>query len=190
MNNSVSQSQSRGRKILLAMFAVTIAPVAASYLTYYFWKPTGGLSYGQLLTTQPVPLFQLSTLDNKAAALSDFKGKWLLVMADNAACAKPCQDALFAMRQFRVAQGKDMGRVERLWLLTGDGNPSAEALASADNAKIYRAKVAIPLPGDVGEGFYLIDPLGNQVIRYSRHADPVKVIKELGKFLKNNENLG
>ncbi|HEY9103630.1 hypothetical protein [Chitinimonas sp.] len=178
------------RRIILAVVGICAAPIAASYLLYYVWKPAGGLTYGQLLETRPVPAFRQVTLDGKAADLGQLKGKWLLAMVDDGSCNVACLDALHALRQIRIAQGKEMGRLERVWFLTGTAAPSAEALARADGARLFRAQDPVPLPGDQTGGYYLIDPLGNQVVRYPRSADPVKVIKEIGKFLKNNENLG
>lgn len=188
--SSVDQSSKGSRKTFYLLVAVCFAPILASYITYYFWRPATGLTYGQLLKIQPVPDFSMTTLAGKPAALTQFKGKWLLVVADKAACAENCRAALHAMRQFRVAQGKDMGRVERLWIVTDKAEIASDVMAAAEGAAIWRAETGIPLPGVVEDGFYLIDPLGNQVIRYGRNADPVKVIKELAKFLKNNESLG
>ncbi|WP_269532824.1 cytochrome C oxidase subunit I [Chitinimonas sp. BJYL2] len=179
------------RWMLLLLVAVCAAPILASYLTYYFWKPQGGRTYGELLEVKPVPAFPQQTLEGKPAGLADFKGKWVLVMSDDVTCAKSCMDALFAMRQFRLGQGKEMERVTRLWLVRGEGMPSSAAVSAADGATIHRIGAeAVPLPGDVNAGIYLIDPLGNQVIRYPRSADGVKVIREIAKFLKNNVNIG
>lgn len=179
-----------GRRTLFLLIAITIAPVLASYLAYYVWKPQGGMTYGELLKVGPVPAFAMQTLDGKPASLAEFKGKWVLTMADGTGCTAACQDTLHALRQYRIAQGKEMPRIERLWLLTDAGQPSAAALAAADGAHVRRALAPVPLPGELATGFYLIDPLGNQVLRYPRDAQPGQVIKELGKILKNNQNLG
>ncbi|MDN3576552.1 cytochrome C oxidase subunit I [Chitinimonas viridis] len=188
--NAATQPKRNGRWILFALIAITIAPVLASYLAYYVWRPEGGKTYGELLKVGPVPAFRQAGLDGKPAALADLKGRWVLVMAASGDCQQACQKDLHALRQIRMAQGKFMDRVERLWLVTDAAAPSAQAVAAADGARTVRALEAIPLQGDVATGYYLIDPLGNQVIRYPRTADPVRVIKEVGKFLKNNENLG
>ncbi|GAB3242730.1 SCO family protein [Chitinimonas naiadis] len=188
--NAPVTATSRNRRVLYTVIAVSIAPILASYLLYYFWKPAGGLTFGQLLEVKPVPTFRQVTLDGKPASLGDFKGKWLLAMVDDASCQGSCLDTLHVLRQVRLAQGKDMGRVERVWLMLGNANPPAEAQTRADGARLLRAQDPVPLPGDQTGGYYLIDPLGNQVLRYPRSADPVKVIKEIGKLLKNNENLG
>ena len=178
------------RRIMLVMLVVTLAPVLISSLLYFFWKPQGGHSYGELLQTKPVPAFAMTAADGKPAALGDFKGKWLLLAVDDAACAQACLDALHALRQIRVAQGADMERIRRVWLVADGAAPTPAATTAADGADIRLVHGAIPLPGDLRSGIYLIDPLGNQVMRYGREQDHGKVIKEINRILKNNEALG
>lgn len=180
----------KGRLTLLALVGITIAPVLASYLAYYVWKPAGGRSYGELLPVRPLPELTLRTGTGQPASADAWQGKWLLLMVDDAACTQSCLDTLHALRQYRLAQGKEMKRVERLWLIRGAGSPSAQALQQADGAQLRHVSGPVPLPGAQADSFYLIDPLGNQVMRYPRQAESAKVIKELGRLLKNNENLG
>lgn len=184
------QEIKRRRRVLIMLIAVTVAPVLASYSAYYFWKPQGGRTYGELLPVQSVQELRLSTLEGQPGRLADFKGRWLLVMADSGQCAASCQETLFALRQIRMAQGKDMNRLERLWLLTDGVMPDARLLARSEGVQVRKLVGAVSLAGKVDESFYLIDPLGNQVMRYPRNAEPVKVIKEVGKFLKNNPAFG
>ena len=50
MTEAPTQKKTRqGRWTLFALIAITIAPVLASYLAYYVWKPSGGKTYGELL---------------------------------------------------------------------------------------------------------------------------------------------
>jgi cytochrome oxidase Cu insertion factor (SCO1/SenC/PrrC family) len=189
-NSEISSTSARRKWTLIAILAVSIAPVLASYLSYYVWKPQGGKSYGDMLTVKSVIDTPLQTMDGRASSFAEFKGKWLLVMANTSQCSTSCMETLFALRQFRLAQGKNMHRVERLWLVTDVDTPNMEAVKQADGAQIRRIPSPVPLPGDVADSYYLLDPLGNQVLRYSRMAEPNKVIKELGKLLKNNEALG
>jgi hypothetical protein len=189
MTSPQAETQSRRLTVTL-LIALTVAPVLLSTATYFYWKPTGGKSFGQLLPVRPVPAFAMQRLDGTAASLAEFKGKWLLVVVDDGRCDQHCKDALYAIRQYRIAQGTEMSRVERLWLVTGDMVPDPAAVAAADGAQIRRAMVRPPLPGDVTAGIYLLDPLGNQVMRYARDDLPAKVIKEIGRLLKNNQAIG
>jgi cytochrome oxidase Cu insertion factor (SCO1/SenC/PrrC family) len=176
--------------VIPVLFVIAIAPVLASYLTYYVFRPAGGHTYGELLEVKPLPAFQMTTLDGKRHDWQPFRGKWVLVMRDGGACNVPCAETLHTMRQYRLAQGKEMQRVERLWLVTDTQRPSAEALAAADGAAVRWVSSGAPWAGDPRGTLYLVDPLGNQVMRYRPGLDHTRVIKEIGRFLKNNEALG
>jgi cytochrome oxidase Cu insertion factor (SCO1/SenC/PrrC family) len=179
---------------LLAIFLVSLSPVILSYLTYYVWRPTSFQTYGEMLPIRPVPAFEATDMQGKPASLAVVKGKWALVMVDDAACAKSCNDTLFAIRQIRTAQGKEIERIARVWLVQGASTPqgNAEFTSGVQVLRLNGQDVRLPVPqgGNLRDYIYLVDPLGNQVMRYARTADPVKIIRELAKFLKHNEAIG
>ena len=41
-----------------------------------------------------------------------------------------------------------------------------------------------PAEGDRADHIYLLDPLGNLIMRYPKNADPKKMHKDLGRLLK------
>ncbi|MGL4229733.1 MAG: hypothetical protein ACRCWJ_00065, partial [Casimicrobium sp.] len=65
-------------KMILLVALVCAAPFISAWIAYYFFKPEGGSSYGQLLKTQPVPKLAFSAQDAERT-----KGKWLLLQQDN-----------------------------------------------------------------------------------------------------------
>jgi hypothetical protein len=91
------------------------------------------------------------------------------------------------MRQVRLAQGKNMDRVERVWLLLDAGPPPQEIARLYDGAVIARAtpELLAALPAaDVRDHIYLLDPRGNLILRFPKHADPKRMIKDLERLLK------
>jgi len=198
-------SQWSGRWKLLAVVAVCAAPLIFSYLTYYVIKPTGRTNFGTLLDPRQHPIPALGTVDleGKPKALDAYKGKWIMLQAAPGDCQQTCQDQLIAMRQLRIMQGKGMERIERVWLVT-DQNPLDIALMKwIDGTHMLRVKpeaVSAWLPveqgGKVADHIYLIDPLGNLMMRFPKmqfpkNADPEnvsqdlrKVSKDIGKLLK------
>ena len=109
----------------------------------------------------------------------------MLVTFDAAACDAYCERKLYFMRQVRRAQGKDMDRVERLWVLT-DGAQAARRAA----ARRSKARASAEIPGQAvfrasaADHIYLVDPLGNLMMRFPRDPDPSKMIKDLQRLLK------
>lgn len=93
------------------------------------------------------------------------------------------------MRQVRTAQGKEMDRIERVWLLTDAGMPSAELLREYEGTYVARLndpKLAAALPADADRAahIYLVDPLGNVMLRYPENPDPRKMIRDFERLLK------
>ncbi|MEW9897254.1 cytochrome C oxidase subunit I [Chitinivorax sp. PXF-14] len=183
------------RRILLILLLVCIAPFAASYLAYYVWKPSQAKTHGDLLQTRPLPAHVLPDVAGRPGGLAAVKGRWVLLMADGGACARRCQDKLYMMRQLRLAQGKELDRIERVWLVA-DSAPASEP-DMAEGVRRWRAadsallrELPVPAGERVEDYIYVIDPLGNQVLRYSPMHNPTQIIRELTKLLKNNEALG
>jgi len=177
----------RGRLIVAAIFAVCAMPLVAALVAYHFFPPAGRTNYGELVDPRPVARAVLQRLDGRPFTLAELQGKWVLLQVDDAACGPPCQEKLFLMRQVRLAQGKNMDRVERVWLLLDAGPPPQEIARLYDGAVIARAtpELLAALPAaDVRDHIYLLDPRGNLILRFPKHADPKRMIKDLDRLLK------
>nr|WP_246542388.1 cytochrome C oxidase subunit I [Collimonas antrihumi] len=165
----------------------------ASYFTYYVIKPQSRNNYGALLDPRdyPVPELGSTALDGKPLTLDAYKGKWLMVQIDSGECQKACQDKLFEMRQLRLMQGKEMERIERVWLITDDQPLSTMVMREYDGTRLLRVKPDLLkawLPTDANtsaaDHIYLIDPLGHLMMRFPKDADPNLVKKDLSKLLR------
>lgn len=199
-NQANTKQTARGRWKLLAVIAVCAAPLLASYFMYYVVKPKGGeTNYGTLLDARqyPIPSMANKQLDGSPATLADYRGKWVMLKVGPSDCQQDCQDQLFAMRQLRTMQGKAMDRVERVWLITDEQPLETMIMRVNDGTHMLRAPAAVVakwLPVEQGERaadyVYLIDPLGNLMMRFpkgavsSDTAKARKVHKDIAKLLK------
>ncbi len=162
----------RNKLVLVAL--VCAAPVVLGTAAYFFgWGLGSAGNYGELLAPQTV----------SAPPLEKLRGKWVLVSFDAAACDAYCERKLYFMRQVRRAQGKEMERVERLWVLTDAGQPRAVFLTAIEDTRLGRF-AADGFPGEARDHIYLVDPLGNLVLRFPRDPDPSRMIKDLQRLLK------
>ena len=121
---------------------ICIAPVIASSIAYYIYRPEGRVNYGFLIN-EPIDASkvlvkveikpenestfaglvtkkQVSLESYQINSLKDFKGRWLLVRIGSAKCDEICIKELYAMRQIRLMTGKNRSRVERVWLISND----------------------------------------------------------------------
>src|SRR5258708_6452143 len=185
-----SPAQSRGatrsgRRTLTFLAAVVIAPVIASYTAYYVFPREARTNYGELLATGPAPALAGTRVDGQPFALPQLRGKWVLIVNAPGGCDAHCVQALYATRQARTMQGREMDRVQRLWLGTGDRAPEPALIAQhADLLLVHVSREALAgLPAGV-DRIYLIDPLGNLVLAFPGDPDIGKVGRDLERVLR------
>jgi len=117
----------------------------------------------------------------------------MLAAADRAACPESCARKLFILRNSHASQGKNVERLVRVWFITDDApvpDKVLEAYRGTVMVRVSPAQLRAYLP--VGEGetlaapLWVIDPLGNLILRYPGEADPVKFRKDVSKMLYNS----
>jgi hypothetical protein len=170
--------------MLLLLAAIFFVPVAASFILYYGmdWRPSGGTNHGELYTPAPLP----------AGAAPLAERRWALVYAGDGACDENCRRSLVFARQTRLSLNQDMTRVNRVFLATGNCCDRAylagehEGLAVLDvAADPALAPVLAALPATEREhSLYIVDPLGNLVMRYDTRTPPRGLLEDLKKLLK------
>jgi cytochrome oxidase Cu insertion factor (SCO1/SenC/PrrC family) len=174
--------------ILVALFA---APIAASLVTYHFFPPAGGGSYGELLlppaTVTPQPF------DDPAGARFAFgqlRGKWVLVASDSGACEAACAAKLTLLRQVRLALGREAARVERVFVVDDVRRPASTTLDSFDGMRVALTPPGLQLPpGAVNDRahVYLVDPNGNVMMRWPAAAEAKRMLGDLKRLLKASQ---
>jgi len=174
---------------LLGIGALAVAPVLGSYLLYWFWLPQQHTNYGALIEPKPMPSGALERLDGKSFAFSELRGRWVFVVTDSGACGAKCEEKLWKIRQVRQAQGKELGRIERVFLV--DGGVAPEPRIEQEYVGTWFVKSgdggvlrALPAEGTARDHIYLVDPLGNLMMRFPPDAEPKRMIKDLGRLLK------
>jgi hypothetical protein len=164
---------------LAALMAIFALPVIGGWIAYVSgWGSGTASNYGTLLPPRP--------LDDPAFAA--LRGKWVLVQLDRGACDANCERKLYYMRQARRAQGRQMGRVERLWIITDSSAAAPALLAAIEGTHLVHgdAKLMAAFPAEraARDHIYLVDPLGNLMLRFPRDPNPSKIVKDLERLLK------
>ncbi|MEZ5645700.1 MAG: hypothetical protein R3E99_11175 [Burkholderiaceae bacterium] len=181
-----------GRWKMLLLLLVCAAPVVASYFTYYVIRPQSRNSYGELIDPQrPLPAYSGVDAAGAAVPMASLKNQWLLVSVADTACDADCERHLYLQRQIREMLGREKERLDWVWLRTGD-QPMREALAKATEAaivlKVDANDVAAwlePAPGHrVEDHLYVVDPMGNWMMRFPADIDPKKARRDLDRLLR------
>jgi cytochrome oxidase Cu insertion factor (SCO1/SenC/PrrC family) len=181
-------ARGNGRWILLLIFAVCVLPFFGAYLIYRYAPPDEHVNYGELVT-RPLADLELRTLDGGKARLSDYRGKWLLLHVDDARCEARCNEKMYQLRQVRLAQGKNMERVLRVWVIADDAPVDGRMNTDYEGTVMVRGRMAdltpqFPAQTDIRDHVWLVDPLGNLVLRYPPKADASGIRKDLQRLLK------
>lgn len=177
------------RQTLLLIAVLCVLPVVASYLAFYVWTPDKTTNYGTLLAPTAVAQEASPNLDGQAFSVAQLRGRWILVYAGNSACDESCRQALYYMRQVRTALGKEMDRVERVWLLSDAGRPDEVLCKEHPGLHIVRGQgsalhAQLVPSGATGRTVMTIDPLGNLILRFPPNPDPKRMLKDLERLLK------
>ncbi|HSV59695.1 MAG TPA: hypothetical protein VLJ19_12410 [Variovorax sp.] len=174
-----------GRVKMLLVMLVCAAPVIASYFTYYVVKPQGSAAYGELIDPQrPLPALTAVTREGAGVELRSLKGQWLLVVVAKAGCDRLCEQYLYLQRQLREGLGREKDRLDRVWLVSNEA-PVPERLDNAlRGATVLRvpegqlAQWLAPAAGrQLDEHMYLVDPLGNWMMRFPATMDAAGAAK-------------
>ena len=174
--------------VIMALFAL---PIAGSTVAYFFFRPPATANYGELLMP-PALVTSASFQRNGGGAFGfgELRGKWVLIASDSGACPVSCADKLMLMRQVRLMLGRNAGRVTRVFVADDTHRLAPEALAP------YEGTVAItppqgmtlpPAPVNDRAHIYLVDPLGNVMMRFPAGAEPRRMLKDLERLLKASQ---
>ncbi len=198
MKDGVAE-QRRSLAPLWVMIAVFAAPIIAAWFFYFNpeYLPSGRANKGELI--EPViPLsagLGLITPEGTEFDLDRLAGRWTLVYLAAGECGTDCSKHLIAMRQIRLALGQSQLSMERLLVLT---DPTAKALAEELAAELDGMQVALINKGDgaleqsLGEGalgrIYILDPMGNLMMRYAADAPAKDTLTDMERLLKASAN--
>jgi hypothetical protein len=191
----VAQRTLQGRLKMLLVLLICAAPVVASYFTYYVLRPEGRRNYGELIDPQrPLPVMAAVDSKGRALNLQTLRGQWLLIVVAGAGCDAACQNNLYLQRQLRESLGKEKDRVDRVWLVTDTAALDQTLEPALQGATVLRVPAAAlatwlaPAQGrQLGEHIYLVDPLGNWMMRFPPAMDlsgAAKAKRDLERLLR------
>ena len=181
----------RGRWSLILLVLVCAAPVLLSYFTYYVIRPAGRMHHGELIEPQrALPAWPGTDLQGQALPLDQLKGQWLLVAVGSGECADKCERLLFVQRQLHKLLNKESDRLDRIWLITDQAAPKNELLTAIEGATVLRvtpdvlSQWLLPATGRaVEEHLYLIDPMGNWMMRFN-YPDDAKTVVDMKRDIE------
>jgi hypothetical protein len=209
VNAPNAERDRRQRRFLLGLALLFFAPVGLSFYLYYGHSPLGRggrVNSGDLIDPpRPLPglALPLAVTDptmtvNAVNANTDplfLRHKWTFLYVDAGGCAERCRKALYDTRQVRLALDRDMVRVQRVFLASGDCCDLRFLNEEHPDLITIRATVAaaplLTLLPDLGgvsalgaQRVYIVDPLGNLMMSYAPDAKPKGMLEDMKRLLR------
>jgi hypothetical protein len=202
VNTGARELRYRNLRLVVALASLFFLPLLASYWLYYGmgWRPSGRINHGELIQPpRPLPRVELpqiavggdTTNELPGTEPALFRGAWTLVYIGDGGCDASCRATLYVMRQTRLALGTDQTRVARVFLVTADccaRNYLAREQAGMTVLDATGAGAAPLLslfpPGDKEHRLFVVDPLGNLMMRYDVRREPGGLLVDLKRLLE------
>ena len=189
MTNTAS-SRRAGRRTLLALFALFFGPLvlaAAWYALAPQLAPPPQVHGALIEPAQPLEPFSVPAADGGAFTLEDLRGRWHLVQFVGSDCEPACRQRLRDTRQVRNALGNDRLRLRRI-AVAGALSARDDVLAGHPDLRVLDGDAAsfarqFPRPHDSATVF-VVDPLGNLMLRFGADVPPEAMLDDLEKLLK------
>jgi hypothetical protein len=193
----------RGRWLMISVLLVCAAPVIASYFTYFVIRPQARTNYSELIQPpRPLPSsLPLRDAGGRAVSPLSLRGQWLIVVVAGGACDRRCERNLWLQRQLHETLGREKERVDKVWLVDDAVEPrpqTLEAIAATPTAHSGFAPATVlrtersalrdwlaPAAGKaVEDHLYIVDPLGDWMMRAPADPDPSRLKGDVEKLLR------
>ncbi len=185
-----NEKVSRSRLKLILMMLVILSPVViSSFLHRSNFRPDHTVNYGELLEVKPLQGEATNLMDNTIFRIRQLRDTWNLLIIDSGKCEEYCQEKLYTIRQVRLAQHVDKDKIQRVWLINNDIKPDQETIDKYKGTRLVLAGgrdllKEFPTENTQEDHIYVVDPMGNLMMRYPRNADPKKIVGDLKRLLK------
>jgi cytochrome oxidase Cu insertion factor (SCO1/SenC/PrrC family) len=171
------------------LVVVMVAPIIASYALFFSNVRPTSINYGELLEVKPLAGNALNETDNTIFRIRQLRGKWALISVDSGNCDESCRKKLYYMRQVRTIQNTEKERIERVWLIDDGAKPSSDVTKEFDGMWLINGKDSdllkeLPAKESIRDHIYIVDPIGNLMMRFPKNPDPAQMAKDIKRLLK------
>lgn len=176
--------------LLIAVFVVPLLIAIAMYAMRDYLPTTKSVSRGELIhPAQPITILTIQLASNETVDLKGIVGKWTyLVYAPNG-CDLQCEASLFKLRQTKKATGRESNRIQSA-LLTDVDKVNPEILNRNQRTRVGQL-IEFEIEAEPGKQkqledgvIYLIDPIGNLMMKYDTETTSRGMLKDIKKLLK------
>jgi len=196
LNNAIANSKRNPYTIWFVVLSF-IVPVVLAYIMYFFVDITSFGNHGEILDPiVNIADFQLKDKNDTLIEKSKLIHKWRLISFLNKECDEQCEKRLYDTRQIHKSLGKEQNRLLRMFVhLQPAGSVLTQLISSThpNIVEVYGDKNSIikvlgkNIRNNVGisnNETYIMDPLGNVMMRFTVDQPDKDFLRDLKKLLK------
>lgn len=193
-------STAKNKRKLVTIIAWFFIPLAIAITWYKLlpedYRPSSMTNNGELLD----PIFTLTafsyqTTEGKTFSNKNIEKVWTILQFIEEECDEACSESLYNTRQMRISFGKDIDRIDRVVVVSGvvegesnqkmwASHPDLTVLIGTGNGIGRQIKDQVPEFSRSSNDIYLLDPLGNVVMRFPASLEVKFMKKDIKKLLK------
>jgi cytochrome oxidase Cu insertion factor (SCO1/SenC/PrrC family) len=198
-NNAIGSKKKNPYTVWFVVMAF-IAPVALAYIIFFFVDVTSYVNHGEILKPiVHISSFKLTDENNDIIPQDDLTYKWRLVSFVSQDCNEKCEKRLYDTRQIHRSLGKNQHRLSRMFVHL---EPAGESLTKLmkethdnvihvnGNAATIREALGDNIHDNLGitnNETYIMDPMGNVMMRFTEEQPNKEFLYDLKKLLKASQ---
>ncbi|MFK8028014.1 MAG: SCO family protein [Gammaproteobacteria bacterium] len=175
---------------LIALFVVPLLIAIVMYSLRDHLPTTKSVSHGELIhPAQPIKTLTIQLPTNETIDLKSFAGKWTYLVYSPNGCDLQCEASLFKLRQTKKATGRESNRIQSA-LLTNANQVNSNILDRNQRTPVgqllkFELEDEPDKQKQLEHGIiYLIDPIGNLMMKYDTSTTSRGMLKDIKKLLK------
>lgn len=199
VNNPIATSKRNPYTVWFVVIAF-IAPVALAYIMFFFVDVKSFVNHGEILNPIiHISDFQLKNDSDEIIPQDELTYKWRLISFIGKDCDEICETRLYDTRQIHTLLGKDQHRLMRMFVHL---EPASEALTKLNeqthpNVIHVNADIDVIISalgnnirdnvGIKNNETYIMDPMGNVMMRFTQDQPNKEFLYDLKKLLKASQ---
>lgn len=186
------QTQPRKPYALWVLIFIFFVPMIVAYGYFFLGDQFSTGNHGELINPV-VQVEQLHLKDQQGQNKLFEEAKWVMIFIADKDCDAVCNKNLYNMRQINIALGKNAHRFQHMVIHLEAMGPEFSQLVSAEHPNALHAYGSRDIISRTllssqesmdSNAIYIMDPLGNIMMRFASDVSPKLILKDLNRLLK------
>lgn len=174
-----------------------LLPVVLAYIMFFFVDVKSFSNHGEILNPIiSIVDFKLKNEKNEVIAKEGLIHKWAIISFPGKDCDQLCATRLYDTRQIHKSLGKDQDRLRRIFIHLEPADKELAALLAKTHPDVMNVngekslivdalgKNVHDAAGITHNEVYIMDPLGNIMMRFTQEQSNKDILTDLKKLLK------